>query len=192
MKIEKSGVIYRIYNKVNGKSYVGRTFDYNRRIYEHFNGYSRSSALWLAVCKYGVDSFKSEILENNVPVELLSKMEILNIRFWNSVAPNGYNLTSGGDGMFVVADEVREKFSAWQRGRRLSIEHRQKISENHGSKRYAAWNKGKKLSEEHKRKLSDSHKGKLLSESHKAKISKALKGNTRGRGNKGKCYTKKV
>ncbi len=62
-------------------------------------------------------------------------------------------------------------------GRKLSDEHRKKLSEAH---------KGKKLSDEHKKKLSDAkkgnkawNKGKKASDEHRKKISEALKGKKR-------------
>ena len=70
--------------------------------------------------------------------------------------PHLTNMTWGGEGV-----------SGANKGRQLSEEHKQKLSESH---------KGKQLSEEHKQKLSESHKGTHLSEEHKQKISESLKG----------------
>ena len=61
------------------------------------------------------------------------------------------------------------------RGRKLSEEHRRKISESH---------KGKHLSDETKHKLSEVNRGRKLSEEHRRKISESHKGKSSG--NKGK------
>ena len=96
MTIEKTGVIYRIYNTVNGKSYIGQTTEFERRIKIHFRKHNSCTALRNAINKYGKESFRVEILESDVPEKLLSKLEILHIRFWNTLTPNGYNLNIGG------------------------------------------------------------------------------------------------
>lgn len=67
-------------------------------------------------------------------------------------------------------------------GRKHSEESKRKMSESKKGVRYNTTNK--KLSEEHKRKLSDAHKGKKLSEETKSKMSVSRKG--RVAWNKGK------
>jgi hypothetical protein len=73
---------------------------------------------------------------------------------------------------------IREEGNPWHKGKKLSDEHKRKISESCKGK-----NKGKKLSEETKKKLSESHKGKTPwnkgkhhSEESKKKMSESLKG----------------
>ena len=141
----KTGCIYRIYNVRSGKSYVGQTIDFDKRLRSHFGG-RRKSLVNSAIKKYGKDNFKVEILEGNVPEHLLDKLEILNIRVWNCKAPNGYNLSDGGGG---------------QRGHSPSPEHRLKISES--LKGRPAPNKGQPLSAEHRRAISEANKGRTRS-----------------------------
>lgn len=176
---EKTGVIYRIYHKKSMKSYIGKTINPEKRIRDQLNQNTRCFALQNAIEKYSKEAFVVEILEKDIPESHLSKMEILYIRFFNSKAPNGYNLTAGGDGLTNPSPETREKISEAGRGR-------------------IAWNKGKQgvFSEETRRKMSlakkgHSHnKGKRCSEATRRKISEANKGHSRNKGklpwNKGK------
>jgi hypothetical protein len=48
-----------------------------------------------AIQKYG-DEMKYEIIEKDVPQEHLDEREIYWIKDFNSLAPHGYNLTTGG------------------------------------------------------------------------------------------------
>ena len=137
-KPEKTGVIYRIYHKKSMKSYIGKTVNPEKRIRYHLNGYGKSPVLFHAIRKYGKDAFGVEILESNVPEPILSKLEILHIRFFNCKAPNGYNLTDGGEGARGTkpSRETRQKMSASlkgrigsMRGKSHSLETRRKISQ---------------------------------------------------------------
>lgn len=78
------------------------------------------------------------------------------------------NLTDGGDGTlnYKVPEEYKEVLRAKLKQNPISIKGR------------AAWNKGLKLSEEHKASLSKSHTGKSLSEEHRKKIGEASRGRT--------------
>ena len=192
MQTEKTGVIYRIYHKESMKSYIGKTIHPDVRIHNHFSGRGKSPAIKNAIKKYGENTFVVEILERNVPEVLLSKLEILYIRFYNSVAPHGYNLTEGGEGGKCSletrqkiaklnkgennpnygkkrSEKTRQKISEAHKGKTLSIEHRRKISEIQ---------KGKTHSDETRRKMSESQKGRTVSEETRQKISEGNKGRT--------------
>ena len=77
--------------------YIGKTISYRKRMSRHKNPKS-NTYLCNAVRKYGWDAFKQEILIDDVPEEDLDNLEISYIEVENTVAPNGYNLTPGGDG----------------------------------------------------------------------------------------------
>ena len=128
---EKTGVIYRIYLRgCISKCYIGQTINPQSRIEAHLSGYGKSPILRNAIKKYGRDAFVVEILESDAPESWLSKLEILHIRFFNSTSPNGYNLTSGGEGLrgHHFSDEHRKKLSMAQTGRTPSEETRRKLS----------------------------------------------------------------
>ena len=151
MQTEKTGVVYRIYHKASMKSYIGKSVRLTQRIREHFSGHRTSPVLRNAMKKHGAGAFNVEILESDVPESILSKLEILHIRFFNSKAPNGYNLTDGGEGASGLrqSPETRQKISNAHKGKTLSQEHRQQISE---------CNKNRSL--ETRRKISEAHRGK--------------------------------
>lgn len=97
------GYIYKITNKINGKTYIGQTrTSIEQRWKEHIRAALRhdnkdhSAPLHLAIEKYGVDNFLVEQLdecENND----LDDYEIYWIKKLNSYN-NGYNASLGGSG----------------------------------------------------------------------------------------------
>lgn len=90
------GIIYRITNKVNGKSYIGQTrytLEFRWRQHQHK---SDNTYFHNAIRKYGKDNFTIEILEECNISDLDSK-EIFYIAKYDTFN-NGYNLTIGGSG----------------------------------------------------------------------------------------------
>ena len=65
-----------------------------------------------AIRKYGWDNFKKEIIIDDVPEEDLSNLETSYIDVENTLAPNGYNLTKGGEGIsgYKHTDAHRKKY----------------------------------------------------------------------------------
>ena len=158
-----TGVIYVITNKLNGKQYVGQTRRLLEvRINEHKRNISKGgSAIESAIQKYDWENFTVEVLEV-CPVEMLNKREIFWIRELNSKAPNGYNMTDGGEGLVNPSAETRAKMSA---------NHPDVSGERNP-------NYGKKTPPETCAKISVANKGKTkgqkrkpFSEKHKANIS---------------------
>ena len=180
------GTIYKITNTVNGKAYIGQsTRDaIGERIPAHLRGHG-NIILRHAVDKYGKDVFSVEILHDGIINELLDCYELDAIKQHNTLSPNGYNLILGGNSNKVYSKETRSKMSEAMRGNTNgrgnthSPETRRKISES---------NKGRKLTEEQKQHLSNINTGKTYpprSEESRLKMSKAMKGNTNGRFGKG-------
>lgn len=92
--------IYKIENKTNHKTYIGKTemIDPYKRWREHIaeagRTRSRTRALYAAMKKYGVDNFEFTVLEEtNNPCQREREYIVL----YNSYH-NGYNETLGGDG----------------------------------------------------------------------------------------------
>lgn len=95
--MKRYGVIYKITNKIDGKVYIGQTVldPPNKRIKWHFQK-SSDSVLCRAVKKHGKKTFKTEIILTCFDEEYLNEMEKFYIKKFNCIAPNGYNLDSGG------------------------------------------------------------------------------------------------
>lgn len=187
------GYIYKITNTLNGKAYIGQTIKkVEKRINEHLNLTQMGSRLLKrAIQKYGRDAFTVDILHDGVLNIFLDDLEISEIKKYNTLAPNGYNLDSGGNANKFVSDETRRKISEAQKqrkpispetrrkmseaqkGRKLSSEARRKISESNKRRKGI---KLKPLSLEHRRILLEANKGRKLSPEARRKISEANKG----------------
>lgn len=101
------GYIYKIYNTVNDKIYIGQTRrDINIRWHQHLSSINReqdkNTVLYRAMNKYGSDKFHIQLINEysfeskDELVETLNKEEIRYISKYNSVKPNGYNMQYGG------------------------------------------------------------------------------------------------
>jgi group I intron endonuclease len=89
------GIIYKI-TSPSGKVYVGQTMrSFKKRMQEHKSKHSGCTLLRNAIQKYN-DQMKYEIIESNIPQEQLDEREIYWINHFNSLAPHGYNLGTGG------------------------------------------------------------------------------------------------
>lgn len=157
--------IYLVENQLNGKPYVGQTINPHLPI-----GHGR--LLKVAYNKHGKDNFSYEPICTGISLrQTLNYMERFWIGVFNSVAPNGYNLESGGSDGQHWTEERRKAHSEWRKGK--------KIARPLGSK---SGMKGKKYPEEGKRKLSEALKGRPCptkgiphSEETKAKMSASQK-----------------
>ena len=92
------GYIYKIYNDINDKIYIGQTAQtIERRWQDHlYNSESLDRHLYFAMRKYGVDHFFIEQVEE-CDNEILCDREIYWVSYYDSYN-NGYNETLGGDG----------------------------------------------------------------------------------------------
>ena len=107
------GIIYKITNKVNGKSYIGQTrytieFRWRQHQHKKDNTYFHN-----AIHKYGIENFSIEVLEE-CDVKDLNSREIFYIAKYDTFN-NGYNLTVGGDGNRRLLldnsyDEIKELY----------------------------------------------------------------------------------
>lgn len=100
-------VIYKVTNLINNKVYIGQT---TRTFNERYSGkgvgaerilYSERSNGHLinSMCKYGVENFKVEIVEQCNTEEELNEREIYYINLYDSTNyKKGYNFCQGGNG----------------------------------------------------------------------------------------------
>ena len=95
---EKSCVIYKITNLIDGKVYVGQT---RQKLKKRISHHKKHNPHYLghAIKKHGWENFKVEILEECETPEKLNERETFWIKKLNCQSPNGYNLTNGGDGL---------------------------------------------------------------------------------------------
>lgn len=99
--------VYLITNLINDKKYVGITNDYKKRWVNHKCNNDPSMAIAKAIKKYGVENFKFEVIESNVPLEEIDEKEIYYIKFYNSHTSGGkgYNISKGG--RYNIANNVQ-------------------------------------------------------------------------------------
>ena len=133
--------IYQITNLINGKIYIGKT---ERSVSERWREHIKDSQkeenkhrpLYRAFNKYGLENFSIEIIEECANNQELDIKESYWIKYYNSNdASCGYNLTSGGSGLYnkdrKVNNLVNEEiiFDLWNQGYGVSdIEERTKYS----------------------------------------------------------------
>ena len=153
--------VYLISNKIDGKQYIGQTTKtLEARWYDHTQVRKNPSCKYLysAIQKHGVENFELKTL---VIVGTKWEMDLYEcglIKAFNTKAPNGYNLTDGGDGAqgFVFTDEQRQKISLGLMGRKMSEKSRAKLLERNKGNKFSV---GTEMSEEHRLKLIRINKG---------------------------------
>ena len=92
------GYIYRIYNKENGKSYIGKTMQMPfERIKRHFRG-KGSGSMSSDLKSMGKKAFGWEILAKGIPEDDLCDLETYYIKKFKALNPYGYNYSLGGEG----------------------------------------------------------------------------------------------
>lgn len=83
--------IYKIENLVNGKVYIGQSIHIEKRWMEHCQ-ISSNSLISQAIQKYGKHNFSFQIIEETTDTTALNQLEANYIQYYNSLAPNGYNI----------------------------------------------------------------------------------------------------
>jgi group I intron endonuclease len=129
------GCIYRIINKIDGKSYVGQYCKDNprQRFTNHKSRARKEDAseyLYRAIRKYGVENFDFTLIcicDNKE----LNDLEIKYIKEFNTFGQNGYNMTTGGQGVrdFKHSPETIERLRISSTGKFPDEETRKRISE---------------------------------------------------------------
>ena len=172
--MEVYGVIYLIWNMVNGKKYVGQT---TKTVGERFYAHSYAdSVIGRAIRKYGRENFRYGVIKSCISSEELNYWEKFFVSALKAKTPYGYNMTDGGEYVFAMTNETRKKISVAQLGEKHHFfgkhhtdEHRAKMSKKF---------KGKKRPPEVGRKISATKKGKHFSAIHCIKMSVARRGNS--------------
>lgn len=104
-------IVYKIKNKIDGKVYIGQTIQtLKMRWYNHCRRESLCRYLKHAIEKYGKENFEISILAHCSSLEEMNHREKYYISLFETMVPNGYNLTSGGKNK-VVSEETKLKQS---------------------------------------------------------------------------------
>lgn len=196
----KKGVVYRLVNKKTGLSYIGRTFDLRKRIWQHKASANKvgtkneGQPIVKAIRELGFEAFDIEILYESKEFEdkkeldnLLNEMEIYFIKKYDSIN-NGYNRTKGGAGMlgFKPSEKTMAAIKKANIGRVISEKQKEAVRQS----LLKMW-----ANDEYKKKMSERFSGegnpmygvrikgeqnpnygKHLSEETKRKLSEAKKG----------------
>jgi len=127
-------IVYLVTNTINGKRYVGQTSNsLEERRKQHLKISSGCLALRSALVKYGFENFEFSSLFEDLNLEQANYFEKEYIDRYKTKAPNGYNLTDGGEGVSNPSLETRTRMSISQTGKKAI--RRNKIKKVAGAKR---------------------------------------------------------
>lgn len=111
--------LYKITNLIDGKIYIGLTKNKPQwRFAQHINGKNNSNSyLKKAIDKYGQSNFTFEVIAKANSLNELNELEVKAIEEFKSLAPNGYNLHTGGN-RHQVSEITKEKQKISNKGKR--------------------------------------------------------------------------
>jgi group I intron endonuclease len=90
--------LYSLYiatNTVNGRQYIGLTKEYQKRLISHKCAKSKS-VFHEAIRQYGFDKFVFSHIADAFDLQAACDLERMLIQQHNTLTPNGYNMTVGG------------------------------------------------------------------------------------------------
>ena len=93
--MESAYTLYIATNVANGKQYVGLTAEYHKRLISHKCAKTKS-AFHAAIREYGYDNFVFTHIADAFDLQAACDLERMLIQQHNTLSPNGYNLTVGG------------------------------------------------------------------------------------------------
>ena len=114
----KTYIVYKITNKNNGKSYIGKTeYSLEHRWHRHLSSARNGSKFRFhsAIRKYGEDCWELSVIETYLTEDenFINQKEIHFIKLFESDTKKGYNATSGGTGGWMLprcSQEVQEEW----------------------------------------------------------------------------------
>lgn len=189
------GIVYKIVCKITNLCYIGQTITpLKSRWKGHCDLALKSDCNRLfskAIREYGKENFDLTILSNCETKKELNETERRFIKENNSVWPNGYNMTNGGEGPCEltrkkISERTKESMSkldnSWKDRQREAMKNpdvRKMISENTKEAMQSPEIKEKiailSKDAERRKKISDKLKGHVVSEETKRKISERTK-----------------
>lgn len=148
--------IYRITNKINGCSYIGKTaVSFGDRWDCHKarlnGGYHDNPHLQRSWNKYGSHNFEFEVLEVVSDITNIDSLEISYIKAYREIG-KCYNILDGGDGGFMLGSHlsedakkrISEKNKINMTGRKASQETRARMSASQ-KRRYLQWTEADRI-----------------------------------------------
>lgn len=121
--------LYKVTNKVNGKSYIGITkLEVSERLSLHI-GASKNPKYPIqhAIAKYGIDNFTIEILNTGPTKESIASLEQPAIELHEShISKHGYNVAKGGYGGDLGPEANRKRALTKQN---FPLEKKQRLAE---------------------------------------------------------------
>lgn len=155
------GFIYKIENIQNHKKYIGQTtkerpsdrYSQHRYNATHLDSNKGVSYLHRAMNTEGLDNFTFEVIEE-IDNALLNEKEQYWIQFYNTLSPNGYNLTIGGEGTpgFSRPQSLEEREKRKESNIKYYQEHPEAVEEIR-ERTKALWQ-----DEEYRKKVTESNK----------------------------------
>ena len=162
-------LVYLIWNKVNGKRYVGQTVQSLKKRFNEHATKKNSALLGKAIRKYGRENFYCGIIKTCTSKEEMNYWEKYFIVALHCKVPHGYNLCDGGEGVagYSKTPEHRANLSASLKNRKFTPTWLAKISKAL---------KGREITPEWRANLSAAHKGKTHSALHNLHVGMASRG----------------
>lgn len=137
--------LYIATNVVNGMQYVGLTAEYRKRLISHKCAKTKS-IFHSAIKEYGFENFVFSHIADAFDMDSACALERMLIQQHNTLQPNGYNMTIGGQigpvgykhsaetkkkigqANFNRSAELKEKFALAQKGKIRSQEFKDNLS----------------------------------------------------------------
>lgn len=169
-------IVYKITNNINSLLYIGittKTLEARWKRHLAWAKWRKPYALHTAMNTYGTENFKIEAVAEASSIKELKNLEKQFIKEFNCLAPNGYNLTAGGQGVsgYLFTDSVRKIMSEKAKARppfseetrlRISISNTGRTMPRDGVEKARASNTGKTRTPEQKKLIATNRKGKGL------------------------------
>lgn len=108
--MKTKGIIYKITNNINGKVYIGKTVQqFERRVQPH--KYKSCTALNNSIQKHGWDNFTKEVIATVLNEQDIASTEEYFIKYYDCLAPKGYNIIEIDNGLNRYSQETKDKIS---------------------------------------------------------------------------------
>lgn len=154
---ERPSFVYVIVNRINGKKYVGKSINPEKRFKGHKQYAKKGSmfSLHCAIRKYGEENFELYVYSHHLNENDAFNAEVKLIRDLKTVE-NGYNMNEGGEGGYSPNELVRQKISNSNSGKKRS----KKIKDCESEQRSGVGNPmfGRKHTEETLQKMREKRK----------------------------------